>query len=111
VSYILPGAQDAANCEISVTAVVLLDLKLPGLSGFDVLTWIRQHNGMKALRVAMLTSSDLGQEIKMAYKLGANVFLTKPVDLNKLIEMMKVFRAHWLESAQAPGISRLQTPF
>ena len=87
-------------------ALVLLDLKLPGCDGFHVLKWIRKHPGLKALRVAMLTSSDLDHEIKTAYDTGANVFLTKPVDLDRLVEMMRVFRAHWLEFAQAPEISR-----
>ena len=58
--------------QFPLPAIVLLDLKLPGLSGFDVLKWVKQHPGLKALRVAMLTSSDLDQEIKMAYELGAN---------------------------------------
>ena len=87
-------------------AIVLLDIKLPGLSGFDVLKWIRQHPGLKALRVVMLTSSDLGQEIKMAHELGANAFFTKPVDLDRLVEMLKTLRAHWLEFSQGPEISR-----
>jgi CheY-like chemotaxis protein len=88
--------------------IVLLDLKLPGVSGFEVLSYIRKHAELKALRVVMLTSSDLGQEIKMAYELGANVFLTKPVDLDRLIEMLNVFRAHWLEFAQVPQVSRVK---
>src|SRR5579859_4724479 len=92
--------------EFPLPSIVLLDLKLPGLDGLDVLRWIRQQPGLKALRVAMLTSSDLGQEINTAYEVGANVFLTKPVDLDKLVEMLKVFRAHWLEFAQAPQVSR-----
>jgi CheY-like chemotaxis protein len=92
--------------EFPLPLVVLLDLKLPGLDGFGVLRWIRQQPGLKALRVAMLTSSDLGQEINTAYEAGVNVFLTKPVELDKLVEMMKVFRAHWLEFAQAPQVSR-----
>ena len=54
----------------------------------------------------MLTSSDLGQEINTAYELGVNVFLTKPVDLEKLVEMLKVFRAHWLEFSVVPQVSR-----
>ena len=87
-------------------AIVLLDLKLPAISGFEVLKFIRQHPGLKALRVAMLTSSDLDQEIKLAYELGANAFLTKPVDLDRLVEMVKMFRVHWLEFTQAPKISR-----
>jgi CheY-like chemotaxis protein len=71
-----------------------------------VLKWIRQHPGLKALRVAMLTSSDLGQEIKLAYELGANAFLTKPVDLDRLVEMVKMIRMHWLEFTQTPVVSR-----
>jgi CheY-like chemotaxis protein len=91
-------------------ALVLLDLNLLGLTGFEVLTWIRQHNGMKAWRVAMLTSSDLERDIKMAYELGANAFLVKPVGLDKLVEMMSVLRVHWLKFAQAPEVSRFPTP-
>jgi CheY-like chemotaxis protein len=87
-------------------ALVLLDLKLPGCDGFHVLKWIRQHPGLKALRVAMLTSSELDQEIKMAYELGANAYLTKPVDLDRLVEMVKMLRIHWLEFTQAPAVSR-----
>jgi CheY-like chemotaxis protein len=94
--------------QFPLPSIVLLDLKLPGLTGFDVLKWIRQHPSLKALRVAMLTSSDLSQEIKMAYELGANAFLTKPVDLDRLVEMVKMLRVHWLEFTQAPAISRMR---
>jgi CheY-like chemotaxis protein len=89
-----------------VPALVLLDLKLPGCDGFHVLKWIRQHPGLKALRVAMLTSSDLDHEIKMAYELWANAFLTKPVDLDRLVQLVKIIRVHWLEFTQAPAICR-----
>ena len=92
--------------QFPLPALVLLDLKLPGCSGLDVLKWIRQHPSLKALRVVMLTSSDLGQEIKLAYELGANAFLTKPVDLGRLVEMVKILRVHWLDFAQTPTISR-----
>lgn len=92
--------------EFPLPSMVLLDLKLPGIGGFEVLTWIRQHPGLKTLRVAMLTSSDLAQEIKHAYELGANMFLTKPVDLDRLVEMMKVLHAHWVQHVQAPEVSR-----
>jgi len=92
--------------EFPVPSIVLLDLNLPGLNGLDVLRWIRQQPGLRALRVAMLTSSELSQEISAAYEAGANVFLTKPPTLDRLIEMMRAFRAHWLEIAQAPQISR-----
>jgi CheY-like chemotaxis protein len=90
----------------ALPSIVLLDLKLPGINGLGVLKWIRQHQGLKPLRVVMLTSSDLDQEIRMAYELGANIFLTKPVQLEKLVDIMKMIHAHWLQQAQIPAVSR-----
>ena len=92
--------------QFPLPAIVLLDLKMPGLNGFDVLKWIRQQPGLKALRVAMLTSSDIPSEIKLAHELGANIFLTKPVQLERLIEIMKTLNEHWLRQAQSPVVTR-----
>lgn len=92
--------------QFPLPALVLLDLKMPGMSGFDVLKWIRQRPGLKALRVAMLTSSDMPSEIKLAHDLGANIFLTKPVELERLIQIMKTLHDHWLKQAQSPAVAR-----
>jgi CheY-like chemotaxis protein len=92
--------------QFPLPAIVLLDLKMPGLNGFDVLKWIRQRPGLKALRVAMLTCSDLPSEIKQAHDLGANIFLTKPIELDRLIQIMKTLNEHWLQQAQSPSITR-----
>jgi CheY-like chemotaxis protein len=54
----------------------------------------------------MLTSSDLDQDIKTAYELGANIFLSKPVELEKLIQLMKTLHAHWLQQAKAAAVTR-----
>jgi CheY-like chemotaxis protein len=92
--------------QFPLPAIVLLDLKMPGMSGFDVLKWVRQRSGLKALRVAMLTSSDLPSDIKTAHDLGANIFLTKPVELERLVQLMKTLNEHWLKQAQPPSVSR-----
>ena len=92
--------------QFPLPAIVLLDLKMPGMSGFDVLKWIRQRPGLKALRVAMLTSSDMPSEIKQAHDLGANIFLTKPVESERLIEIIKTMNEHWLRQAQSPAVTR-----
>jgi CheY-like chemotaxis protein len=94
--------------QFPLPAIVLLDLKMPGMNGFDVLNWIRQQPGLKALRVAMLTSSDIPSEIKLAHELGANIFLTKPVQLERLVEIMKTLNEHWLLQAQSPAVTREQ---
>ena len=92
--------------QFPLPSIVLLDLKMPGISGFDVLKWIRQQPGIKALRVAVLTASTLQQDIKTAYDLGANIFLSKPMDLSKLVEMMAMLNCQWLQQAQSPAVSR-----
>src|SRR5215510_2270454 len=58
--------------------LMLLDLKMPGLNGFEVLTWLRKQPGLKRLPVIVLTSSNLASDINRAYEMGANSYLVKP---------------------------------
>jgi CheY-like chemotaxis protein len=60
--------------------LVLLDIKMPGTDGFEVLRWIRQQWDLSDLCVVMLTSSDEIRDVNRAYQLGANSFLVKPLD-------------------------------
>lgn len=61
-------------------AMVLLDVKMPGMDGFEVLAWIRQQWEFFQLCVVMLTNSDHIRDVNEAYHLGANAFLVKPLD-------------------------------
>jgi len=99
---------------------VLLDLKLPYVMGLDVLKWIRQESGM-AVAVVMLTASSEESDIANAYRLGANGFLIKPSEVDKLVEMAKAINAFWLtcnslpwqncpEPAAAPARSAAMAP-
>ncbi|HWX19670.1 MAG TPA: response regulator [Candidatus Binatia bacterium] len=83
-------------------ACVLLDIKLPTMSGLEVLTWIRQQPGLKRVPVIMLTSSLLPEDIGRAYDLGANSYLIKPPDLNSLIALAKVIDQYWLHINTPP---------
>jgi CheY-like chemotaxis protein len=60
--------------------LVLLDIKMPAIDGFDVLRWIRSRPQYRRLCVVMLTSSDEIRDVNLAYQLGANSFLVKPLD-------------------------------
>jgi CheY-like chemotaxis protein len=79
-------------------ACVLLDIKLPSLSGLEVLAWIRKNPGLKRLPVIMLTSSLIPNDINQAYDLGANSYLIKPPDLDSLIELVKTIDLYWLRT-------------
>ena len=84
--------------------LVLLDLKLPRLSGFEVLEWIRKHDATQYLPVVVLTSSDQHEDIKRAHRLGANSYLTKPVVRDSLVSMLAVVDTYWLNLHRTPGL-------
>jgi CheY-like chemotaxis protein len=75
--------------------LVLLDLKMPRLNGFDVLEWIRQEPAFKHLMVVIFSASDEPRDIGRAYTLGANEYLVKPhsiEELNRLVGQFKTQR-------------------
>jgi CheY-like chemotaxis protein len=78
-------------------AVVFLDLKLPLISGHDVLAWIRRQAELDNVIVIVLTSSNEASDLNRCYSLGANSYLVKPPTPEQLEELAKAFRWYWLE--------------
>ena len=85
--------------------LLLLDIKLPKMSGFEILQWIRQQPGLRRLPVIMFTSSKSTADIDRAYDLGANAYLLKPVDHVDLVEAVGRLRAFWVDLNVQPRIS------
>ncbi len=77
-------------------ALVLLDLKLPRRSGFEVLQWARANQATKRLPIVILTSSDQTPDIQRAYDLGANSYLVKPVGSDALLDMVRALNHYWI---------------
>ena len=69
--------------------LILLDLKMPRVSGFDVLAWLQSDDKLRKLPVVVLTSSNHDADIKRAYDLGARSYLVKPVGFEALVELVK----------------------
>lgn len=63
--------------------LIILDLNLPVLSGYEVLKRIKSDADMKRIPVIILTTTDISQEIDRCYKLGCNIFITKPVQYDQ----------------------------
>ncbi len=80
-------------------ALVLLDIKMPGMDGFEVLAWIRRQWEFFQLPVVMLTNSDHIRDVNEAYHLGANSFLVKPLDFENAAELGRALDT-LLEKAQ-----------
>src|ERR1044072_6129078 len=96
---------DPEKCPLPT--LVLLDLRMPGKNGFEVLEWIRQQPGLSTLRVVVMTTSADSRDVNRAYQLGANSFLVKPMDFEEFMNMTLSLSGHWLWMSQAPEISRL----
>ena len=79
----------------SMPVVILLDLKLPKVSGLEVLRVIRAHPDFRTIAVVILTSSAEDRDIHEAYSLGANSYIVKPVDFEKFIEVARQIELYW----------------
>jgi CheY-like chemotaxis protein len=106
ISYLKGTGPFSNRDEYPLPSVVLLDLKLPGTNGLDVLGWIRRQPELQSLRVIVLTSSDDLRDVTRAYQMGANSFLTKPLEFMELQEMLKAVGRFWLELSRRPTAER-----
>ena len=81
--------------DIGLPVVILLDVKMPKMNGIEVLKHIRSNAKFKFIPVIMLTSSNEERDIVESYKLGANSFVVKPVDVLQFINAIKVLGQYW----------------
>jgi len=71
-------------------AVIILDLKLPIVSGLEVLKWIREREVFKGIVISVLSSSRLDSDVALAHRLGCNSYMVKPATVEKLRELVKI---------------------
>lgn len=91
--------------------LILLDLNMPVMDGFQALYEIRQQAAFKTLPVIVLTTSNQRDDISRAYLLGANSFITKPNQYNDLLQTVQHLQQFWLNLAQTTTRSEpLNTP-
>ena len=84
--------------------VVLLDLKLPKVDGLEVLRRIKSDARSRAIPVVVLTSSREERDIVESYQLGANSYITKPVDFDRFTETVRQLGLYWVLLNQPPNL-------
>lgn len=83
--------------------LALIDLGLPGRDGCEIVEAIRAEPALQQLPVIIWTSSASAEDARRAYAVGANSYLTKPMDLDTLISQVKALAAFWFGAARLPG--------
>ena len=76
-------------------AIILLDLKLPKVDGFEVLQQIRSDENLKMIPVVVLTSSHEERDLVQSYRLGVNAYVVKPVDFHQFVNAVKDLGGFW----------------
>jgi len=82
--------------------LILLDLNLPRMDGREVLAHIKQDDSLKTIPTLILTTSDAEGDVMESYRLRANAYLTKPVQLNKFENLVRSLNDFWLTKAKLP---------
>jgi len=106
IAYLKGEGKYVNREEYPLPDLLLLDLKMPGVDGFGVLKWLRQQPSLSALRVVVLTSSEDINDVNIAYRLGANSFMVKPLDFQNFLEMSRFLTNYWLQLSKTPETSR-----
>jgi len=85
--------------------LIVLDLKLPGLGGLELLPLIRRNRDLKAIPVVVLTSEENDRIVRGAYELGANSYLVKSADESEVLRMAEGIRDYWLKLNRTPSLA------
>jgi DNA-binding response OmpR family regulator len=79
-----------------VPRLVMLDVKMPRMNGFDVLEWLQTHSHFQQVPVVVLSSSSQESDRQRALKLGAHDYLVKPLEFENLVKLIKQVHGRWL---------------
>ena len=105
VDYLLRTGEFSDRPE-GLPVVVLLDINLPKLSGFDVLSRVRAEPHTRLLPVVMFTSSDEDRDRLRAYRTGANSFVSKPLEFSEFMTSTGQLGTYWLNTNVPPADAR-----
>ena len=102
IAYLAGENAYADRARHPLPALVLLDLRLPRKSGFEVLKWIRRHDELSRLPVVVLATSHADADVNRAYELGANSYLVKPVSSDSLLQLVHALDFGWMRFTSPP---------
>ena len=102
IDYLSGTSRYADRSKYPIPDLLMLDLEMPRMDGFEVLQWLRHQPGLSRMLVIVLTSSDQTRDVNRAYELGANSYLVKPIELRDLENLANVVQSYWMGLNRRP---------
>lgn len=96
-AYLTGEGEFSVRDRYPLPGLILADLKMPGMTGLELLQWVRSQSEHRLIPFVILTSSEDLKDVTRAYQLGANSFLVKPPSVADLVEMMKAVENFWVK--------------
>jgi CheY-like chemotaxis protein len=109
IDYLSGVAPYNDRAKFPFPCLVLLDLKLPGKEGLEVLRWLQSQPALRNLLVIVLTSSSDVSDVDKAYRLGARSYLVKPLTVEKRLAMAQALKSYWLDLNEFPTLGGCTT--
>lgn len=103
LEYVLGNGLDTAPHMDDCLKLILLDLKLPKVDGKEVLEKLKTHQKASSIPVVVMTSSNDDWDIEECYRLGANSYITKPVEFEKFVKVVADLGLYWLILNEPPN--------
>ena len=100
IDYLCGEANYGDRTRFPLPSLMLLDLKMPKVDGFDVLHWLKERSDLKELPVVVLSSSSREDDIQRARSLGADDYRVKPADFEQLLLLAQDVSSRWLVAGQ-----------
>ena len=85
--------------------LIVMDIKMPRMTGFDVLEWIKSDGALRRIPVVIVSSSNSPQDIDRAYELGANAYMVKPVNYQAVERLFGSITHYWGLECAKPGLA------
>ena len=108
VDYLSGKGRFGDRVKNPLPTIILLDLKMPRMNGFEVLDWMQKQPEIKLIPTIVVTSSSMQEDVTEAYRAGANAVMNKPVDKDSLLQMLKTFHLYWTDYVEMPEVKPAQ---
>jgi CheY-like chemotaxis protein len=98
IAYLSGQGKYCDRSTYQMPCLILLDLRMPRATGFELLSWIRAHPEVGSIPVVVLSGSELAEDVQKAYARGANSYLVKPLGFEALVAMVRTLETTWVQS-------------